>query len=540
MPHFFRIFRPGQKHWLSTGRVRPMTFSIMALALGTALSGCSEDSSLTEPTETPATTEIEGFIVSPASLLLAVGATQDLSAAFLTAAGDTVPATEISWSSSDSDIARVNASGVVTAVGVGNAVVAVRSDTDTLEVPATIFEASEGDFVTFPTEEIGFILGPQLTSGSSLNPWPWFDENALAMGHQFGNAFGASPSHENYYDQARVQYTNYFRTGDVQFLDYGRKVADGWYEYVKPLGVQVAPRMAGISGLMLRAMDGRPEIWQWITEWTDHHMKIWLENHVSDPTLHYGLRDGGYALYYGALLAAAHPDPEVRAEYLGRILTVARDYYARLQYDNGGWYWSDSYAEVRIPKGDDEFYLHCQPFMVGLMLEGLIAVHRLVDDPVVADAIIGGTEWLYRYGYRPAEPSPIEGLNWRGAWYFVFEPGTPLPSASDYPDGAAPRYGSDGVTVVQGTTDLRDGWDPNSIRDVRQLNGTQIHAFGYAYKISGDPRFLTWGDDIFSASFGNGVGPGADASYLLADYIAKTYNQAYRTSGTYLARRLGQ
>jgi hypothetical protein len=130
-------------------------------------------------------------------------------------------------------------------------------------------------------------------------------------------------------------------------------------------------------------------------------------------------------------------------------------------------------------------------------------------------------------------------VDWRGSWYFVFEPGTPLPSADGYNQGTEPRYGADGATVVQGTTRLRDGWDTNSIRDARQLNPESVHAFGYAYKITGDPQYLEWGDDIFSASFGKGRGPGADPYYSLADYIAKSYNQAYRSSGTYLARRLG-
>src|SRR6476646_9583139 len=51
----------------------------------------------------------------------------------------------------------------------------------------------ETDLVTFPTGEIEFIIGPQLRSGSSYNPVPWFDQNEAAKGIEFGEAFPANP-----------------------------------------------------------------------------------------------------------------------------------------------------------------------------------------------------------------------------------------------------------------------------------------------------------------------------------------------------------
>jgi hypothetical protein len=500
------------------------------MALTLASSGCSDVTGPGEPELT----------VTPSSLLLQPGGKVHLSASLQGGGGQSASAGTVTWVSSDPSIVSVDADGNVTALTVGLADITVSNGTAQRLVRAGVFNASDGDFVEFPSEEIAFVVGPQLTSHSRLNPWPWFDENAVTNGLRHGEEFFDNPADRMYYDQVRVQYINYFRTGDERFLNHARDIADHWYGYVEPQGGNVAPRSVALSGLILRALDGRPEMWDWILSWTDRHLKNWLETHIAKETLHYGLRDGGYALYYGALIAATHPDPAVREQYKQRVLTVSRDYYARLQYDNGGWYWSDSAAEIRIAKPDGSYYLHSQPFMVGLMLEGLVATHQLTGDPVVAEAIQKGAEWLYRYGYRADEPSPIAGLDWRGGWYFVFEPGTTLPSTANPEVGSDPRYGADGRTVVQGTTTLRGGTDKNSIRDVRQHNGTQLHVFGYAYKISGDARFLDWGDDMFSASFGNGRGPGADASYNLADYIAKSYNQSYRSSGTYLVRRLGK
>ncbi len=91
------------------------------------------------------------------------------------------------------------------------------------------------DQVVFPSAQVEFICGPQLKSGSKLNPAPFFDQNAIAKGHEHGQAFPANPPvdgssdayhNANYYDQALVQYINYYRTGDVRFRDYARKFAD--------------------------------------------------------------------------------------------------------------------------------------------------------------------------------------------------------------------------------------------------------------------------------------------------------------------------
>ncbi|MDX6612686.1 MAG: hypothetical protein QOD75_1872, partial [Blastocatellia bacterium] len=39
-----------------------------------------------------------------------------------------------------------------------------------------------GALVVYPNAQVGFICGPQLKSGSTLNPAPWFDATARSMG----------------------------------------------------------------------------------------------------------------------------------------------------------------------------------------------------------------------------------------------------------------------------------------------------------------------------------------------------------------------
>src|SRR4030095_2204509 len=71
---------------------------------------------------------------------------------------------------------------------------------------------------------------------------------------------------DTYYDTALVQYINYYRTGEVQFLNYARKTADArWHsQWVGDGTVTGGPnhlplRSLAFAGLMLRALDGRPE-----------------------------------------------------------------------------------------------------------------------------------------------------------------------------------------------------------------------------------------------------------------------------------------
>jgi hypothetical protein len=73
------------------------------------------------------------------------------------------------------------------------------------------------------------------------------------------------------------------------------------------------------------------------------------------------------------------------------------------------------------------------------------------------------------------------------------------------------------------------------IREARHLNSTLHHMFGYAYVVSGDAEFLRMGDEVFDASYGEGV----DGIHGQADSgKAKDYDQNFRASGRYLVWRL--
>jgi hypothetical protein len=167
----------------------------------------------------------------------------------------------------------------------------------------------------------------------------------------------------------------------------------------------------------------------------------WLGAHLAKADLHYGVRDGGYMLLYAALLGKVHPDPAVRAEFTQKALDAATLYYVRLQYPDGSWRWIDVDAQTTG--------YQMQPFMVGLMLDGMVATHRLTGDPRILTAITKSVENLYTDGYRGNEPvSQKPGATWRGMWYTLY--------------GATCQAGC-------GRKTLDGGWDTNGIREVREL-----------------------------------------------------------------------
>lgn len=445
---------------------------------------------------------------------------------------------------------------------------------------------------TFPSPEVEFIVGPQVTSGTA----GWFDANAIEQGLRFGAAFPETPPirqlpgtvtvtsesptvtgtgttftrdfpapvnrfnfwvrssdgilrphyiasvtsdtelqmtvawgktsedwnqptqsvrpyltadgdelnayiNRNYYDQALVQYINFYRTGDTRFRDYARKIADSWWKHPAadegrtPYELSFAPRVSSVSGLMLRALDGRPEMWPWLLSYTRGVYDNWIGLRVTYPSLYFGARDPGYALLITANLAAVHPDADVRNELKQKALRGAVDYFARIQKPDGSWRWGD-------PAWIGEAM---QPFHVGILLEGMIAVHRLTGDATVRASIIKGVEGMY-LGYNPNQ--------WRAFYY--------------------QKWGSwdDGTDCTSGCGAAATSYPPpfGMVADARQLNTTCLHAFGYAYLLSGDEKFKRWGDDVFDATYNAEQGFRA-----LVWFNEKNYDEGYRAGGRYLA-----
>src|SRR5437899_7070915 len=60
-----------------------------------------------------------------------------------------------------------------------------------LSIARTNAQSLDSERVQYPNAETAFICGPQLKSGSALNPFPWFDNTAVTKGASIGSELPA-------------------------------------------------------------------------------------------------------------------------------------------------------------------------------------------------------------------------------------------------------------------------------------------------------------------------------------------------------------
>jgi hypothetical protein len=419
--------------------------------------------------------------------------------------------------------------------------------------PAPLFNGRlrirDADGVTMRLVQVSAVLSDSQLSLST--PWPYQSVTSAPSDTYYQDSsegwnFDAFIN-RNYYDLALCLYINYYRTGDARFLSAARKVADAWFKapFCKE-GLErspqnwLPPRSISLGGLMLRALDGRPEMWDWINFYVRSQFNHLVMEHLSDNALYGGARESGYMLLYAAWLARVMPDTyplsaggtatdgaAIRATYLSNVESAAVNYYARIQYPDGSWRWDDPYQGE--PDGGT-LKMMMQPFMVGLLLEGMIAVHRVSQSAsvrsVVQSSIVKACEDLYNVTYRGKEAvQDMPGKRWRSQWYYYYGGTTVNPNLYE-------RGGSDAGALVP----VQVKGDVGTISSQRQLNSTVQHAFGYAYRMTGEEQYRVMGDEMMEAGFGNsdGIMGMADSDYSQP----KAYDMNYRAAGKFLAWRL--
>jgi len=381
-------------------------------------------------------------------------------------------------------------------------------------------------------------------------PWPFAsvsDTVADTFFHELNP--GTNTDHyylSNYYDTALVQYINYYRTGDARFLMYARKTADAlWHSQYLGDGTVIQgnsnhlpPRSMAFAGLMLRALDGRPEMWDYLEREARATFEHWVYRRKNDPKLYYDIREDGYAQLYAVLMAKVLPNTYPlypagtlkqragtatdgaarRATLLSQTEDTAVNFFGRLQWPDGSWRWNEDGS-----KPDDQLRDIEQPFMVGLYLESVILLHQLTRSPSVkaslARQLTRSVRHLYTDTFQRNNPvTDLPPLRWRSLFYFWGGGSVVNPKKFNPPP---PKTTANG--------------EREAVAAARHFQSTVHHAFGYAYYITGDAAFKEMGDDVFEASFGDRV----DGIHCLAaSGKAKDYDMNYRASGRYLVWRL--
>ncbi len=376
-------------------------------------------------------------------------------------------------------------------------------------------------------------------------PYAYADQTGVNADTEYtdgSNINGDVYMNANYYDLALSLYALYYRTGDPQHLAAARKVADSWWlsspirsgtsRDFEKLGY--SPRNSSLGGLMLRALDGRPEMWDWLRVYTRYLFDIWVKLRIKDPQPYQGVRDGSFMLLYATWLGKVLPDSfplqaggtatngaALRAGFLADAENAAVNYYGRLQYPDGSWRWDDGYA-VDADGGTSQGIM--VPFMVGLLTQALVDVHRATVRPDVKESIktqlMKVCRHLYQDGpYRKDDRVPsLSGLRWR-SFHYVYHGGTTV----------NPTKWKKGSDVGSNPT---AAWEVTS---ARQGIATNLPAYGYVYQITGDETFKTMGDELFESAFGDVT----DGIHDEAAGTAKNYNQNFRMGGRYLVWRVG-
>lgn len=388
----------------------------------------------------------------------------------------------------------------------------------------------------------------QLTLAS---PWKFPSINSAKADTYHRDAQQASWNYDHYlratyYDTALVEYINYYRTGDASFRDAARKIADSLWEspYIDFGTVSsgpnhLQPRSQAFAGLMLRALDGKPEYWDYLYREVRATFDEWLKKRRDNATLYYDLREDGYAQLYAVMIARVLPNryelfangtlrpatgvttdgARKRASLLADAEDIAINFFGRLQQPDGSWRWDADVGSVPTDKHRNTE----QPFMVGLYLESAILLHQLTTNAAVKanlrNQITRSCRHLYRDAYRKETVQDMPQYRWRGMWYFWG--GGNLANRTAY---------------ERGWGDRATNGDANVVRGVRHLNSTIHHAFGYAYVVTHEQSFLQMGDEIFGASFGDST----DRLRNLATSGGKEYDMTFRSSGRYLAWRLAR
>jgi hypothetical protein len=384
------------------------------------------------------------------------------------------------------------------------------------------------------TEFINFIIGPQLPIGNT-----WFDQTQVSMAKMLGAMCPATPPtdltalndyhlHLQYYDLGKSLYTVYKRTGDPLILAYARNAVDSWWQhpYIKqglerpwPDNASPPPRHVGIGGISCRALDGRPEMWDFCVAYVRTFLDIYFLWRLPAKEIHVDLREGAFVFHYATWLIKVLPDSfpngaQVRAELHAKLVRIVNEYYVPLQSPCGCWLY-----DINMLDTDGGTLVGTtQPFTMGLVLLAFADFHQITTDANVREIlktmILKTSKHLYLDGpYRKDEPIPYDpSKRWRAFWYLYH-----------------------GGTTVNPTKFEKGGWSyPGTVldhvQDARQSIGPVIGIYGYANKISGDPIYLEALKEMWDSAYGETDGI---KTYFNTD--GKGWNQHCARAGSALA-----
>lgn len=174
----------------------------------------------------------------------------------------------------------------------------------------------------------------------------------------------------------------------------------------------------------------------------------------------------------------AHYEGTGNVTYLNRVRDRVASLH-RMQVDNGRRAWVHNLYDHDPSEGCAMTDWGSSPWMSGLLLEAIVKYHKMTGDPVARESVLMAVDDLRA---RYLATGAYAGVS------FIYL--------------GCPAY-------VDGSPDL---------------DNLISHAFGYAYKVTGDPVYRTIGTNLFNTSVQHGATP-----------THKHYDQQFRSSGHFPA-----
>ncbi|HXJ41521.1 MAG TPA: hypothetical protein VNH18_19740 [Bryobacteraceae bacterium] len=157
-------------------------------------------------------------------------------------------------------------------------------------------------------------------------------------------SYNAAPA--NYYDNVMAFYSLYYRTGIDDYLIAARKLADRFWTSpqvdrgaaftLNGSGTMWPARSASMLGMVLRALDGRPEMWSGLHKVWDFY-KTYLSLYDITFGVNWDLREQSYHLAMVSYCALYDGDPGYRAGCKNTISQSFATIWTPFKFPDGSW-----------------------------------------------------------------------------------------------------------------------------------------------------------------------------------------------------------
>ena len=399
------------------------------------------------------------------------------------------------------------------------------------------------------------------TSLTLVRPWIT-SPSAAAVSYSYMNngsigTWTGGSNNANYYDNVLAFYNLYYRSGIDDYQTYAQTLADRWW--TMPWVDQgrdcsdgdgttcLFPRLQGVTGLITRALDGRPDMWPGLRA-----LIGWDYGFADIPAVG-DLREDSYATAFVGLAALLDPDPTSRAAWKTDVTNVIDKLWAPNVLAAGNWTnpsygfasWNGSSGTVTVTKGSTTVIGNGTQWNSSWFSGNAVwtANNNLTDGDAVAytATVVSPTEltlntpyegptqtgrgWesnnLVGFGTQPYQLGET-GTAFRYAYLATNDSRLPqyLAGIADWfqtegyrPDARGLWYGRifPNCEPISSTNEWCSGGDAEQSR---YLAGQIVVALTEAYVLAPSSTLGSFGDNIYSAMFGGAGGPGSDGTYV--------------------------